>query len=633
MQASQESRRGGESAVRRSETSTLAIRRVVGEQRFVLDWLRSLHSTRPKSANFAANSARLPSTRPNCMQPAITPAFHAHYHPRTPNPAAALLTPHVSAATACMSALSVVLHLDLDSFYAQVERERLRLPSDAAVVVVQWRMALAVSYPARKYGIKRGANVDDIRRLAGDKVTVVHVETIGGESRPDAPGAAHGTEVVNTQKISLARYRTASNKVFASMTAAIANYHAKFQRASIDEAYIDVTREVDRRMSASPDGTRAWPKETVVVGDRLDLGSQVDARLAYGADIAAEVRAHVLKDCGFTVSAGVCVNKLLSKFASAQNKPNNQTIVPVSAITALMKDVPLRKLRGLGGKLGKEVEALGVATAGEAAALSMETLEKALGGRKMATFVYNSVRGKDDSEVTERDKTKTLLAAKSFASQHSLAPVEKHWLPILAEELAERLLEDLELYNRDAKNLVISFRLKAADGVSGMISASRSTPMPAAAVEARASAILSCAVKVLRRAVQEQQFTFPITFIGLTATNFVDRAHLNESIERYLQASGQEANNMHATSGLGKKLVLDGKEAHKRRLQEKADRDLALRLHREESLRGIAKERRKTLGQKSSGAGSAKKARNGKKSPASTMDKFLVRNKDKQPKR
>lgn len=538
-----------------------------------------------------------------------------------------------------MSAVSVVLHLDLDCFYAQVERERLGLAQDAAVVVVQWRMALAVSYSARKFGIKRGSNVDDIRRLAGDKVTIVYVETIGGDTNSAATlEKADDSDLVNTQKISLARYRTASAVVFAAMSSALARYSAKFERASIDEAYIDVTTEVDRRVRAGVGETRAWPEGTVVVGEQLDLQNEVDARLAYGADIAAKVRKRVFADCGYTVSAGICVNKLLAKFASAKNKPNQQTIVPISAVSALMKDVPLGKLRGLGGKLGKEVEALGVATAGEATVLSIETLEKALGQRKLAEFVYNSVRGKDDSEVSERDKTKSLLAAKSFGSQYSLTPAEKQWLPILAEELTERLLADLELYNRDAKTLVVSFRLKAADGISGMLSASRSTPMPAAAVEGRADAILSSAIRVLRRAVQEKQFTFPITFVGLTATNFLDRANVNESIERYFHAAAK--NGVATTGGPGgvrcdaeKKPLLDSKEAHERRLQEKADKELALRLHREESLLSAGKQIRKRAARKGGRIGTSKQNDKGKGFHTFTMDQFVFKKKDDKPHR
>lgn len=577
----------------------------------------------PSPLHFTDLFRRLPNTN---TKPTAQRAFHSR-------------SARSSAIHLSMSAVSVVLHLDLDCFYAQVERERLGLAEDAAIVVVQWRMALAVSYPARKFGINRGSNVDDIRRLAGDKVTVVFVETIGGDvNSTTALEKADGSNLVNTQKVSLARYRNASARVFAAMTAALAKYNVKFERASIDEAYIDVTAEVDRRVRAAVGETRERPEGTVVVGERLDLQNEVDARLAYGADIAAEVRARVFADCGYTVSAGICVNKLLAKFASAQNKPNQQTIVPISAVPALMADVPLRKLRGLGGKLGKEVEALGVATAGEATALSIEKLEKALGQRKLAVFVYNSVRGKDDSEVSERDKTKSLLAAKSFGSQYSLAPVEKQWLPILAEELAERLLADLELYNRDAKTLVVSFRLKAADGVSGMLSASRSTSMPAAAVEGRTDAILSSAIRVLRRAVQEKHFTFPITFIGLTATNFLDRANINESIERYFRPGDKDG--VAATDGPGdlssnaeKKTVLDSKEAHQRRLQAKSDKELALRLHREESLRSTGKQIRKPAAWKGGGIGTSKRNGKGKGFHTFTMDQFVFKKKDDKPHR
>ncbi|PXF49956.1 N-acetyltransferase eso1 [Gracilariopsis chorda] len=155
-----------------------------------------------------------------------------------------------------MAAVKVILHCDLDCFYAQVERERLGLPQNASIAVVQWSMALAVSYPARKYGISRGSSVDDIRKAAGDNVTIVPVETIGGGSAEPRSNQNHPdlvnlrfTGVQATEKVSLARYRNASSQVFAAMAEVLSGYDAKLERASIDEAYIDVTVEVDRRPS------------------------------------------------------------------------------------------------------------------------------------------------------------------------------------------------------------------------------------------------------------------------------------------------------------------------------------------------------------------------------------------------
>lgn len=534
-----------------------------------------------------------------------------------------------------MGLLSVIIHCDLDCFYAQVERERLRLEQDACIAVVQWNSALAVSYPARKYGIKRGANVEEIRRLGGDRVKIVHVETIGGEAASAALPVSRedGADVVNTQKVSLARYRKASSNVFSVMASCLVGFGGRFERASIDEAYIDVTAEVDKRINKAGPEIRERPARTVVVGDKLDLENETDIRLAYGADIAAEIRSKIFKELSYTVSAGISVNKLLSKFASAQNKPNNQTIVPLCAVSTLMADVPLHKLRGLGGKLGREVQAMGVSTAGEAAKLSMENLEQRLVNPKFAEFVYNSVRGVDETEVTERGKTKSLLAAKSFKGQYSLDPVKETWLPLLAEELAERLLDDTDLNNRDAKTLTVSFRLKENSHTPGgefnMISASRSTAMPALGADGRSAAILSTSINILEKVIRdEKKFCFPITFVGLTATNFVDRATINESIARYFHAVGKEKGSKEATNTNGAmseaQSTMTKAEIHQRRLQESADRALALRLHREENVRRDGRQSKKgTLL-----TNKIAKRKTGRKG-MSTLDSFVTKKGDK----
>lgn len=55
------------------------------------------------------------------------------------------------------STCRVIVHLDLDCFYAQVEQRRLEIPADQPVAVQQWGSLLAVNYVARKFGVLRGA--------------------------------------------------------------------------------------------------------------------------------------------------------------------------------------------------------------------------------------------------------------------------------------------------------------------------------------------------------------------------------------------------------------------------------------------------------------------------------------------
>lgn len=526
-----------------------------------------------------------------------------------------------------MAALRVILHCDLDCFYAQVERERLGLPQDASIAVVQWSMALAVSYPARKYGISRGSSVNDIRKAAGDKVTIVPVETIGGGRAESKMNTEHPdmvnlrfSDVQATEKVSLERYRNASSKVFVAIAEVLSGYDATLERASIDEAYIDVTVEVDRRLRNKTEDKRL-PADTMIVGDKLDLSTETDLRLAHGANIAKELRHRVFLKCNYTVSAGISFNKLLAKFASAKNKPNKQTILPLSAVPELMKNVPLRKLRGLGGKLGKQIEELGVYTAGEATKLDMDTLEQKLGKRKIADFVYKCVRGLDETEVVEREATKSLLAAKNFKDENSLVTVEKQWLPLLAEELNTRIIADSEANSRDARTLTVSFRAKMRNG-QGRVNASRSTAMPHIGNLKRTRAIVTAALVVLQNAFyKEDQFAFPISFIGLTATNFSDRATQSESIRSYFAIAEQKSGKSHNIDSTKRTLSsTERAEDYRKRVQERADRELALKLHREESSRG----RRKPTSQSSNRAikGPASKRRK-RSTDVTTVDMFF----------
>jgi DNA polymerase eta len=68
---------------------------------------------------------------------------------------------------------------------------------------------------------------------------------------------------------------------------------------------------------------------------------------------------------GEMMAAGVAHTKLLAKLCSGLNKPNMQTVVPQSSVTALLHDLPIEKLRGLGGGFGQRVQAaLGAHTVG-----------------------------------------------------------------------------------------------------------------------------------------------------------------------------------------------------------------------------------------------------------------------------
>jgi nucleotidyltransferase/DNA polymerase involved in DNA repair len=61
----------------------------------------------------------------------------------------------------------------------------------------------------------------------------------------------------------------------------------------------------------------------------------------------------VLDQLGFTCSAGIAHSKILAKLGSGLHKPAQQTVMPAAAVEALLRPLPLPKLRQLGGKFGE----------------------------------------------------------------------------------------------------------------------------------------------------------------------------------------------------------------------------------------------------------------------------------------
>ena len=79
----------------------------------------------------------------------------------------------------------VIIHLDLDAFYAQVESRRLGIDPTTPLVVQQWRGIIAVNYAARAAGIKRHLTVDEAAKLCPGVVFVP------GGTRGGGGAAAH----------------------------------------------------------------------------------------------------------------------------------------------------------------------------------------------------------------------------------------------------------------------------------------------------------------------------------------------------------------------------------------------------------------------------------------------------------
>ncbi|KAG2490797.1 hypothetical protein HYH03_010719 [Edaphochlamys debaryana] len=368
--------------------------------------------------------------------------------------------------------------------------------------------------------------VQEARRMC-PTLRCVHVETIGaaddGVPSPGKAGGGGGPVRRSEVKASLQPYRQASAEIMRVLGAGLSG-GALLEKASVDEAFLDVTDMVDQelRRLEGPGGSAAggalaeadaeaalalfgdladaggedgdeeeacggggWGggaagpgaaaagrlgvspallaearravEASVVIGGRPRLSCGLDRRLVVGGLIALRLRRAVREALDFTCSAGVAANKLLAKVGSARNKPDKQTLVLPRGVEGLLADLPLGKLRGLGGKLGAAIEeGLGAASAGAVAALPLADLQRVL-GEAQGQWVYEIVRGRCSEPVTPKSQPKSLLSCKSFEpTRHH--PELQRWLAILAQELAVRAAQDEADHRRRARTLVLHYR-------------------------------------------------------------------------------------------------------------------------------------------------------------------------------
>ncbi|XP_061254247.1 DNA polymerase eta isoform X1 [Bos javanicus] len=374
----------------------------------------------------------------------------------------------------------VVALVDMDCFFVQVEQRQnphLRNKPCAVVQYTAWKGGgiVAVSYEARAFGVTRNMWADDAKKLCPD-LLLAQIRELHG-------------------KANLTKYRDASMEVMEVMSR-----FAVMERGSIDEAYLDLTSAVQERLQklqnqpisadllpttcieGFPQGPTTT-EGTVEKEERRKQGllqwldslqtestSSPDLQLTMGAVIVEEMRAAIERQTGFQCSAGISHNKVLAKLACGLNKPNRQTLVSHGSVPQLFNQVPISKIRNLGGKLGASViEILGVEYMGELTQFSEPQLQSHFGERN-GSWLYAMCRGIEHDPVKPRPITKTLGCSKNFPGKTALSTRDQvqWWLLQLAQELEERLIKDRNANDRVATQLVVSMRIQGDRRLSSL---------------------------------------------------------------------------------------------------------------------------------------------------------------------
>jgi DNA polymerase-4 len=283
----------------------------------------------------------------------------------------------------------VILHADMDAFYASVEqRDRPELRGVPLVVGGKppRGVVAAASYEARKFGIRSAMPSVEALRRCPDVVFL--------------PG-------------DMAKYGRESKRIFAIF----GRYSPDVEPLSLDEAFIDVTTCL-RALAAPP------------------------------LEIARRLKADVLRETGLRVSVGIGSVKMIAKIASDASKPDGLLEVKPDEIRSFLAPLPIGRLWGVGPVTEAALLRAGLATVGALADLEVPDLARRAArvgqGCTPAGLerLWRLARGEDAREVeAERE-------AKSYGEENTF-PADVHDLRTLgdaivqhAEAVARRLRKD-----------------------------------------------------------------------------------------------------------------------------------------------------------------------------------------------
>ncbi|CRK87510.1 CLUMA_CG001311, isoform A [Clunio marinus] len=361
----------------------------------------------------------------------------------------------------------IVVLIDMDCFYCQVEEyldpERLANKPIAVVQYLENAGIIAVNYAARALGVTRHMREKEAK-AACPSLICVKVPSKNG-------------------KADLTKYRDAGYRV----AKVLQSFTPLLERASVDEAYLDITENVTKKIQEMRENKFQLQPVNFVntfavgypnIGSFVqDVTSSVDKnyseideedrksyassklRLLIGASIVNEIRNAVKAETKYECSAGIAHNKILAKLTCGMNKPNKQTVLPIESISELFQNLSVNKIKSLGGKLGEEVcEKLNVKTMAEIIKFSEDELQRLFQPR-IGSWLYLMSRGIDLEKVTPKFMSKSIAVSKNFRGKNEISSIHtlKFWLKELAKEIVERLEKDAVECNGTARHMIVVF--------------------------------------------------------------------------------------------------------------------------------------------------------------------------------
>ena len=282
-----------------------------------------------------------------------------------------------------------IVHLDLDTFFVSVERLIDSSLNGKPVIIggTSDRGVVArCSYEARKFGIHSAMPMKMARALCGDAILV----------RGD-----------------MELYSKYSHTV----TEIIAEKAPVYEKASIDEHYLDVTG-MDRFF-----GLQKWTHE---------------------------LREGIIKNTGLPISFGLSVNKTVSKIATGEAKPNGELYVGRDAVQPFLAPLSIRKIPMIGEKTYRLLRSMGVVTIDTLSHIPINMMEQVMGKNGIA--IWEKANGIDSTPVYPYHEAKSVSTETTF-EQDSIDITRM-------KEILVKMVEKISFELRDKQKLTSCVTVK-----------------------------------------------------------------------------------------------------------------------------------------------------------------------------
>jgi DNA polymerase-4 len=176
-----------------------------------------------------------------------------------------------------------------------------------------------------------------------------------------------------------------------------------------------------------------------------------------GRAIAQSIRGDIFRETSLTASAGIAPNKLIAKIASDWNKPNGQHVVPPSQVESFMRELPVKRIWGIGPKSAARLEASGIKTCADLQQLDRAELVHRFGSFGMDLFQL--CRGIDERPVESNRIRKSLSNERTF-SENLTRLNECH---DALRKQHEELMDELKAVSPERSIAKVFVKLKFAD--------------------------------------------------------------------------------------------------------------------------------------------------------------------------